>query len=132
MKLFVPILSAAVLAASITPTQAHHSFAMFENDKTITIVGTVKEFEWVNPHAWIHVMVMPASGTPQEWSFEMGSTGQLNRQGWKADSVKEGDAITVMARPMKDGSYGGSFMSATLPDGRTFGGRQGAPAAPAP
>jgi Family of unknown function (DUF6152) len=103
------------------PARAHHSFSMFDHDKTITLSGMVKEFEWTNPHAWIHIMATDEkSGKPVEWSFEMGSVGQIAAQGWKPDSIKPGDKIAVMMHPLKDGSHGGQYVSATLPDGRSF------------
>jgi len=81
----------------------------------------LKEFEWTNPHCWLHVNVVdPATGKASEWAFEMGSIGQIAAQGWKADSVKAGDKITVNAHPMKDGSRGGQYQAARLADGRSF------------
>jgi hypothetical protein len=114
---FVAI-SVAVFAAS---SYAHHSFAMFDHDKMITISGTLKEFEWTNPHCWLHVnAVDPATGRTVEWAFEMGSIGQIAADGWKVDSVKPGDMISVEAHPMKDGSRGGQYQAAKLGDGRSF------------
>ena len=133
------IKSFAVIAgmgiALAAPAWAHHSFAMFDGSKTITLQGTVKEFEWTNPHAWLRITAPEtAGGEAVEWSFEMGSPGQLGARGMKADSVKPGDKITVQAHPMKDGSHGGQYMSATFADGRSFGNRGGAGAndSPAP
>jgi hypothetical protein len=100
---------------------------MFDHEKTLTISGAVKEFEWTNPHAWIHITATDEkSGRPVEWSFEMGSVGQVAAQGWKSDTIKPGDKITVTMHPLKDGSRGGQYMSATLADGRSFR-NQGAP-----
>ena len=117
------------IGASVMPAMAHHSFAMFDATKTITLQGTVKEFEWTNPHSWMHIVVADASGQPVDWSFEMGSPGQLgSRFGMKPDSVRPGDKITIRAHPMKDGTNGGQYLSATLADGRTYG-NTGAPPA---
>lgn len=103
------------------PALAHHSFSMFDHDKTVKMTGTLKEFEWTNPHAWLHVMAMDEkTGKPVEWSFEMGSVGQVSAQGWKPDSVKPGDKISVEMHPLKDGSHGGQYISATLADGHAF------------
>ena len=103
------------------PAVAHHSFSMFDHDKTVTMSGTVKEFEWTNPHGWLHIMAMDEkTGKPVEWSFEMGSVGQIAAQGWKPDSVKPGDKISVEMHPLKDGSHGGQYISATLADGHAF------------
>jgi len=121
-------LGPVLLFGAVVPASAHHSFAMFDAEKTISMAGTVKEFEWTNPHAWMHITVMDqTSGQPVEWSFEMGSPGQLGGRGMKPDTVRPGDKVTIRFHPMKDGSRGGQYMSATLADGRIFG----QPAAPA-
>ncbi|HEX3484171.1 MAG TPA: DUF6152 family protein [Micropepsaceae bacterium] len=121
----IGVLLAASLAA---PSFAHHSFAMFDAEKTITVSGTVKELEWTNPHAWLRVTLMDqATGKPAQWAFEMGPPAQQIRRGWKADSLKMGDKVTLRMHPLKDGSRGGQLVDATLPDGRTVGGA-GAPA----
>jgi hypothetical protein len=125
-------LSLAAAALSLAaPAFAHHSFAMFDNTKTITFQGTVKDFEWINPHAWISIMVPNQAGVPEEWSFEMGALGQLSASGLKPDTLKPGDKVTVRVHPMKNGSRGGQYMSMTLADGQVFGmgQRQAAPAA---
>ena len=115
------IAAIAVGFALSVPVQAHHSFTMFDHDKTITISGTLKEFEYINPHCWLHIVAEdPVTGKAVEWSFEMGSVAQIAVQGWKADSVKAGDGISVEAYPMKDGSRGGQYQSAKLSDGRSF------------
>jgi hypothetical protein len=118
MRLKASILACAV-AAYAAPALAHHSFSMFDHEKTIKVSGTVKEFEWTNPHAWIH-MVAQDAGKPVAWSFEMGSVGQIAAQGWKRDSIRPGDKITVEGHPLKDGSHGGQYRSATLADGHTI------------
>jgi hypothetical protein len=131
------LLALGALAAATLPAAAHHSFAMFDNAKTVTLDGTVKEFEWVNPHSWIHIMVVDAQGKPEEWAFEMGSPGQLTTQGWKKDTVKVGDKVSISFHPMKDGSHGGSQQGVKLANGTVMGGfgARGAiatrPAAPA-
>jgi hypothetical protein len=96
----------------------------------ISISGTLKEFEYTNPHCWLHISVADAgTGRTVDWSFEMGSIGQIAQQGWKIDTVKPGDKITVEGYPMKDGSRGGQYLSARLGDGRVF--NQGATPNPA-
>ena len=79
-------LSAALLAA---PAFAHHAFAMFDQSKTVYMTGTVKQFELVNPHGWLHVNIVNDKGETSTWSFEGGSVAQLVSLGWK-DSVKAG------------------------------------------
>jgi Family of unknown function (DUF6152) len=122
---------AAIAAAAFAfQAQAHHSFAMFDAEKTIAVSGTVKEFEWTNPHSWIHLTAVdPSTGRNVEWSFEMGSVSQIAAQGWKADTIKPGDKITVSGHPLKDGSRGGQYRSATLADGRVINQRPDANAA---
>ena len=121
MTLKIAACTAFAIAAFAVQVQAHHSFSMFDQDKKITVEGTLKEFEWTNPHCWLHINVAdPSTGKSSEWAFEMGSIGQIAAQGWKADSVKAGDKITIEAHPMKDGSHGGQYQGAKLADGRSF------------
>ncbi len=114
--------SILVSAAFAAPAAAHHSFAMFDQEKTITLKGTVKEFEWNNPHVWMRIMVVDqATGKPLQYAMEMGSVARSTYDGWKRDSVKPGDAVTVSIHPLKDGSRGGMYLSAELADGHKFG-----------
>ena len=119
MKAATIIAADLFLFSGSIPVFAHHSFAMFDGDKTITMNGTLKELEWTNPHAWIRIETAdPAGGQAQEWSFEMGSPAQLGARGLKPDSIKPGDKVIVTAHPMKDGSHGGQYMSVAFADGR--------------
>jgi len=107
------ILAAVVGAAS--PAAAHHSFAMYEPTKTLTFKGTVKSFQWTNPHVILWVLVQPENGgAPQEWSFETTSPGVLTRNGWTRQSLKAGDKVSVTFSPLRDGSHGGGLNSVTL------------------
>jgi hypothetical protein len=109
------ILAAAVGAAA--PASAHHSFAMFEPTKTLTFKGTVKTFQWTNPHVILWVLVQPdGGGAAQEWSLETTSPGVLTRSGWTRLSLKAGDRVSVVLSPLRDGSHGGSLNSVTLLD----------------
>jgi hypothetical protein len=112
---------ASLSLALAAPALAHHSFAMFDQEKTVTYKGVVKEFEWNNPHVWLRVTVMDPAGKPLNYAFEMGSVRRSMLDGWKADSVKPGDAISVTIHPLKDGSRGGMYLSAQLGTGKTFG-----------
>jgi hypothetical protein len=117
------LVSAVLLAIAVFAGQAaaHHSFAMFDHEKLITVSGTLKVFEWTNPHCWLHISAPdPTTGKMADWSFEMGSVTQIAAQGWKADSVKAGDKITITGHPLKDGSRGGQYRSVKLGDGRVF------------
>jgi len=121
MKLKIVSFTAIAIAAFLVQAQAHHSFTMFDKEKMITISGTLKEFEWSNPHCWLHVATVdPATGRTVEWAFEMGSITQIAAQGWKVDSVKAGDKISISGHPLKDGSRGGQYRSVKLGDGRSF------------
>jgi Family of unknown function (DUF6152) len=109
------------------PARAHHSFAMFDREKKVTLVGVVKDFQWTNPHSWIQVLVSDADGEATEWSIECGSPNMMARQGWKSSTLKLGDKVALIIYPMRDGSKAGSLMSITLVDGTVLG-PGGAPA----
>ena len=111
---------ASIAAALAAPAFAHHSFAIFDQSKVLYTAGTVKEFELVNPHAWLHLNVTGADGRTATWSFEAGSVAQLASLGWNRDSFRVGDKVEVGFRPMRDGSRGGQFMSAKLANGQTL------------
>jgi hypothetical protein len=121
-KLALMGLAAAAVAAASTPVDAHHSFAMFDNQKDVTLEGTVKEFQWTNPHSWIQLMVKDKSGKEVEWSIEGGSPNGLTRAGWKRTSIKPGDKATVVIHPLKDGSEGGSLVRVEI-NGQKIGNR---------
>jgi len=108
------------LLASATAALAHHSYAMFDREKKLALVGTVKEFRWSNPHAWMELYVPNDSGGTDLWGVEMNSPNNLARQGWKSSIVKPGDKVTVVIHPLRSGEKGGSFMSLTLPSGQTL------------
>ena len=110
-----------VLWALAAAAYAHHSFAMFDQSRQVTLKGTISEFQWTNPHAWIHIDVPNADGVKETWQVELNSPNNLKRQGWKSTSVKPGDRVTLVLNPLKDGSKGGLFVSITLPDGSVLG-----------
>jgi len=110
----------ALLLVSAVPAFAHHSFAMFDRTKETTIVGTVHEFQWTNPHSWIELDVANDNGSVDKWSIELNSPNNLSRQGWRSDSIKPGDKISVVIWPLRSGEKGGLFISLTLPDGSTL------------
>ena len=110
------LLTAAILLALASPGAvfAHHSFAMFDNQKSLDLEGTIKEFQWTNPHSWIQLIVKDPSGKDVEWSIEGGSPNGLGRSGWTRMSLKPGDKATIVIHPLKDGTPGGSLTSATV------------------
>ena len=103
------------VALLTAPALAHHAFAMFDQSRVLSMSGTVKQFELVNPHAWLHVSIVNDKGDPTTWSFEGGSVSQLKTLGWT--KVKVGDDVEVGFRPMKDGSRGGQLMSVKYGNG---------------
>jgi hypothetical protein len=122
MKIKVLSLAGIAFAMSAMPALAHHSFAMFDAEKTVTLKGTVREFEWQNPHVWLEMNVVdPATGKPVKYSLEMGSVARSTYDGWKKDTVRPGDPITATMHPLKDGSRGGMYLSVELPTGQKFG-----------
>jgi uncharacterized protein DUF6152 len=121
-----------VLALAVaTPAFAHHSAAGIDRSKTVTLVGTVKQFGWQNPHSWMEVEVPNEAGVVTTWKVEMTSPAFLIRAGWKSTTVKPGDKVTVKVFPLRDGDPGGLFQSVTLADGSTLTERAAAPR-PAP
>ncbi len=110
-------LAAVALTAIPGGAFAHHSFAMFDQSKQVSISGTVRDFQWTNPHAF--VQLEDAQG--KMWGVELNSPNNLVRQGWKRNVLKPGDKISVTLNPLRDGRPGGLFNAVTLPDGRVLG-----------
>jgi hypothetical protein len=107
------LLVAMMLAAAAA--HAHHSFAMFDFNKTINCAATVKEFRWTNPHVTLLVeAVVTPGGAPEIWSLELTSPGNLTRIGWTHSSFKPGDRIELSFNPLRDGKHGGAFKQAKI------------------
>src|SRR5262245_58188979 len=105
---------------SVQSLVAHHSFAAeFDAAKPVTLVGTVIELAWTNPHAHIHIEVTDERGTVTPWDLELGSPNALKRRGWSMNSLKRGDKITAAGYLAKDGSHLANARTVTLSDGRT-------------
>lgn len=103
---------------------AHHSYAMFDPNKVVTLNGVVDEFRWVNPHVGLFVKVDGSSDPSQLWAVELTSPGNLTRLGWTRKSVKTGDHVAVEVNPLRDGKHGGGFKSLKLRDtGQVLRGR---------
>ena len=120
-----------LLTASATAF-AHHSGAMFESEKTVTLNGTVKEFEYTNPHSWLWVVVKDEKGEETLWGFEAEGPSTLMRAGIKRNSLQPGDVVTVTARPLRDGRPAGAWVSVTKADGTVLLPRPAAVRAAAP
>jgi len=111
-------LAAAVLAP--LPVLAHHSYAMFDMQRTVALEATVVRFKWQNPHAFIEADATSRGGT-ERWSIEMTSPNNLAQEGWKRTSLKPGDRVTIWVHPLRTGARGGSYVGVRLPNGSTLG-----------
>ncbi len=102
----------------VMPAGAHHSSAMYDHSKTVTIDGTVKQLEWTNPHVWLWVVVDGISSEPEVWGIESQSSNILSRQGWNRAVLKPGDKVRVELNPLVDGRKGGNLVLVTFADGK--------------
>ncbi len=102
------------------PGAAHHSYAMFDMQKTVALQATVVRFKWQNPHAFIEADATARGGT-ERWSIEMTSPNNLAQEGWKRTSLKPGDRVTIYVHPLRSGARGGSYAGVRLPNGSTLG-----------
>jgi len=127
MKVITQLGITAALVVSAMAASAHHSFAMFDLGKDVTVDAVIKEVQFTNPHVWLQIMVKDDKGTETEWSIESGAPGMMLRNGWKPSTLKAGDKVTLTLHPLRDGRPGGSLVKVKVPDGRTLG--PGAPPA---
>lgn len=124
MRFIVALTGAAILTTGLAaPASAHHSYAAFDRSKKITVSGTVKTWEWTNPHTWLTLTVADPKkkGATADWAFEGLAPGTLRPRGWSRLMVKPGDKVEITMNPRRDGSPGGTLVSLKLPDGRVFG-----------
>jgi hypothetical protein len=119
-KTFVFALSAtAGLLMAVAPMMAHHSFAAeFDGEKPVDLTGAVTKVDWVNPHSWVYIDVKSEDGAPVNWGLETGPPNVLYRAGWRRDTLKPGDVITVHGFLAKDGSHTLAARLVQTPDGR--------------
>ena len=101
--------------------QAHHSPVMFDQSQPVTLTGTVREFQWTNPHSYIQLVVKNDQGLDEEWSLEMSASVYLYNLGWRPSSVKAGDTLTVTIAPLRKGGNGGLLLKAATADGKPIG-----------
>ena len=120
---FATLACLALIVTTAGSLLAHHSPVMFDRTVRKTLVGKVVEFAWTNPHSSIQLDVPGANGSVERWGVEMGSPNSMAKAGWKSTLLKAGDTVTVVVNPLKSGEPGGIFVSITLADGRTLGGR---------
>lgn len=116
------LLFATFLGSVTSPAAAHHSFAMFQKEKVMTIDGVVRKFAWTNPHVLIDVNVPDQQGGVAQYRIESASINILMRQGWKVGSIKPGDRITLVFNPLKNGLHGGLLVEAKLANGAVLKG----------
>jgi hypothetical protein len=109
-----------VLAVSATAA-AHHSPVMFDSEKILKLQGTVRQFQWHNPHCYVQLAVSDAKGRLIEWSLEMGAPMYLYNKGWRPSSLKVGDQVSVVVAPLRSGKPGGLLVEAVMADGRKLG-----------
>ncbi len=123
-----PTLAAALGLAALaggawtSPAWAHHSYAMFDMTRSVDLKGSVVQFKWTNPHAWLVIEVKDASGAPVQWNVEMNSPNNLMLLGWKRSTLKAGDDVTITVHPLRGDKAGGSFMAVTLANGTKISG----------
>jgi len=108
------------------PAFAHHSFAMYDHSRTITLKGSVTKFQWTNPHAYIELDVME-KGAVKHYSLECTSINMMQRAGWRSNILKFGDQVKAVVSPLNSGQPGGLLLELTLPNGKVM--EPGVPAA---
>ena len=100
------------------PALAHHSFAVFDHTRTVTIKGTVRTFQWTNPHAFLDVDVADDKENVKPFTIELTSINMLSRAGWRSNMIKAGDRVKAVVAPLLSGQPGGLLLDVTLADGR--------------
>ena len=120
MARIINVAAAMLLLGVGVPAAAHHSFAIFEHSKTLTLKGTVQSFQWTNPHGYIDLEV--ADGPPgiDRYTLELTSINMLRRAGWKSSDVNVGDKVTAIVAPLMNGQQGGLLLELKMEDGRTL------------
>lgn len=121
MKALSKSVLAVALALACSAAGAHHSFAMFDLAKDVTVEARIKEVQFTNPHVWLQILVTDDKGVETEWSIESGAPGMMLRNGWKPSTLKPGDKVTLTMHPLRNGKPGGSLVKVKVPDGRVLG-----------
>jgi hypothetical protein len=111
---------AAVLCVAAGLASAHHSFAMFDQTKQVTVIGKVTDVQWTNPHVWIFVDGAPAGGKKQRWGVEFTSKVHLTRRNFTPDMIKVGDKVEITVNPYRDGKPGGRFVAVKMANGEYY------------
>jgi hypothetical protein len=121
MQMPLKICTGVAMLSLSAGTLAHHSPVVFDQTKEVELRGVVTEFTWANPHSWIHLDVPTAEGGVERWSVEMNPPTFLVRGGWRSNTIKPGDRVTVIVNPLRTDEKAGKYVSITLPDGRVLG-----------
>jgi hypothetical protein len=111
---------AALLGVATGVVPAHHSFAMFDQTKQVTVVGTVSDVQWTNPHVWIFLDGAPEGGKKERWGVEFTSKVHLTRRNFTSDMVKVGDSVEFTVNPYRDGKPGGRFVAVKMANGQYY------------
>ena len=110
--------TAVVVVTTAVPAFAHHSFAMYDHTRTVTLKGEVTKFQWTNPHGYLEIDVKQKDGTTKHYSLEMTSINMMTRLGWRSNMIKGGDLVVCTVAPLLNGEPAGLLLDVTLPDGR--------------
>lgn len=121
MRHHLAVAVALALSLCVPSARAHHSMAMFDQTRKVTVTGTVRQFEWTNPHCYIQLTVKGANGANEDWSMEMGAPMYLYAEGWRPSTVKPGRQINVTINPLRNGGKGGVVLTVTTVDGKPLG-----------
>ncbi|MEO6040889.1 MAG: DUF6152 family protein [Croceibacterium sp.] len=112
--LLAPLVAAA-------PALAHHSYAMFDMNKTVVLNAQVTKFKWQNPHAFIEADAAVPGGASEHWAVEMTSPNNLAQEGWRRTSLRPGDKVKIYVHPLRTGARGGSYVGVEWPGGTHLG-----------
>src|SRR5215467_15455758 len=119
MKTGFAVLAVFIALALASPVFAHHSFAMYDHTRTLTLKGTVTKFQWTNPHAYLEIDVRDAKGAVKHYTLEGTSINMMQRIGWKSNMIKYGDQVKAVVAPLLSGDPAGLLLEVTLPNGET-------------
>ena len=113
--------SIALAILMVAPAFAHHSFAVYDHTRTLTLRGTVTRFQWTNPHGFIEMDVQQSDGSVKHYSVELTSINMMQRVGWRSNMIKPGDKMQVVVAPLLSGEPVGLGLEVVLADGKTMG-----------
>lgn len=124
MKKLIALAGVMGLGISAPAVDAHHSMAMFDQSREVVISGTVREFQWSNPHAYIQVVGEDAQGREVEWSLEMGAPMYLYARGWRPRTLRPGQEVQARIYPLRNGRPGGVVLDVSDAEGKQIGSNQ--------